>query len=78
MGLSCAERIRRHEMSILTRLCTKNTRLIKGLRADVSGLRKASSAILSLYIKEIDVLTKEKLHAIRRMRAVLTGIERDN
>lgn len=50
--------------------------VIKGLQADISGLRKASDAVLSLYIKEIDVLTKEKLIAIRRMRAILTGHER--
>lgn len=58
-------------MSILSKIFTKNTRLIKVLQADVSGLRKAGGAILSLYIKEINVLTKEKLTAIRRMGNIL-------
>ena len=53
-----------------------NANIIKGLQADIRGFCKASDAILSLYIKEIDVLTKEKLTAIRRMRAILTTHER--
>lgn len=52
---------------------TRKTRLIRVLQSRISGLRKAGGALLALYIKEIDVLTKEKLTAIRRMRHMLRG-----
>ena len=35
------------------------------------GLRRASSDMLSSYIKEIDVLTPEKLRTIRKVRQLL-------
>jgi len=37
------------------------------------GLSKASSELLSMFIKEINILTPEKLRAIRRIRSILEG-----
>jgi len=52
-------------------LSTKMWEKINQQRGDLKGLRKASSALLGMYIKEIDVLTPEKLRAIRRVRSLL-------
>lgn len=39
------------------------------------GLRKASSEMLGMFIKEIDVLTPAKLRAVRRVRHILGGYD---
>jgi len=44
---------------------------IKHQEGDLKGLRKASSSMMGMFIKEIDVLTPEKLRAVRRVRSLL-------
>lgn len=41
---------------------------IKTQKGQLTGLRKGSSEMLAMYIKEIDILTPEKLRVIRRVR----------
>lgn len=60
-------------MDALTRLVWRitNQGLLNKLFGKLRGLRRAADLILALYIKEIDILTPEKLAAVRRLRQQL-------
>lgn len=73
IGLCYAKYPKEIAMKVMDDFIARVTRVnvIAGLNSEIRGLRKAGDALLGLYIKDIDVLTKEKLVAIRRMRNIL-------
>jgi len=66
--------VRRRADRLIVRYITLSKRMladIKRRHKERKTLRKASSLMLSMFIKEIKVLTPAKLKAIRRMRNLL-------
>jgi len=63
--------LRKIGMSLFGRYKILPRKKIDQQRGDLKGLRKASSLMLGMFIKEIDVMTPEKQRAIRRVRSLL-------
>jgi len=62
----------REVIAISQALTHKLILIWNNMSAHDKGLRKSGDVLLRMFIKEIDILTPDKLRAIRRMRSLLS------